>query len=158
MSSVIGNWDNSPLDYQHTSFNTPNKKAFLGGTVVGVNPLYGWRGKLIPILKINYFNPVVKNYDKETLEEEYNQKKICDYNVFVITPDLRGYFSIAEAVDISNKKAKGLVFCVLNETFENDKKFTKAQLQSLNRVSDLIKRNGGNIFSNLEDVAAFLNR
>ncbi len=158
MPSVTGDWDNSPLDYQHKNFNVSVNKAFLGGTVSGSDPLYGWRGKLIPMLKIDYFNPVVQSYGKAELEEEYRQKNICDYNVFVITPDLRGYFSIAEAVDLSNKKPKGLVFCVLNETFENDKKFKKAQLQSLNRVSDLIKRNGGNVFSTLKEVAAFLNR
>jgi hypothetical protein len=136
---------------------TPKKKAFLGGTVVGINPLYGWRGILIPMLNIDYFNPVMKEYGKAEIEEEYKQKEICDYNVFVITPDIRGYFSLVEAVDISNKKPKSVVFCVLDETFENKKKFTKAQLQSLDRVSDLIKRNGGNVFYNLIDVAAFLN-
>lgn len=134
------------------------KKVFLGGTVIGVNPLYGWRGKLIPMLKIDHFNPVVKRYNVEAREEEYNQKnKICNFNLFVITPDIKGYFSIAEVADSSNKKPNSTIFCVINETFENNRKFNYAQLKSLDRVGDLIKRNGSQYFKSLEEVAEFLN-
>lgn len=133
-------------------------KVFLGGTVTGCNPLYGWRGKLIPLLNIDYFNPVVKNWNKEAINEEYRQKyKVCDYNLFVITPELRGYLSIAEAADMVNKNPEGTVFCVLNTTFENDRKFTAQQLKSLDNVGDLIKRNGGKYFKSLKDVAEYLN-
>lgn len=36
-------------------------KVFLGGTCAG----YDWRSKLIPLLKCDYFNPVVKNWTEE---------------------------------------------------------------------------------------------
>lgn len=135
------------------------KKVFLGGTVVGIDQLYGWRGKLIPMLKIPYFNPVVKKYGKIEREEEYNQKeKICDFNLFVITPDIRGYFSIAEVTDLSNKKPKGTILCVLDETFENDRKFNKAQLASLDRVGEMIVKNGAKYFKSLKEVADYLNQ
>lgn len=135
------------------------KKVFLGGTVTGVDPLYGWRGKIIPMLKIDYFNPVMKSWNKAAIEEEYNQKNnICDYGLFVITPEIRGYFSIAEAVDFSNKRPAGTIFCVLDETFENAKKFSPVQAKSLNNVGNLIKRNGGQFFNSLEQVANYLNK
>lgn len=135
------------------------KKVFLGGTVTGIDPLYGWRGKLIPMLKIECFNPVVRSWNKQAMEEEYNQKhNICNYGLFVITPEIRGYFSIAEAVDFSNKKPEGTIFCVIDETFENSRKFSPGQLKSLNNVGELIKRNGGQFFKSLEEVAQYLNK
>lgn len=65
--------------------------------------------------------------------------------------------SIAEATDMSNKNPKGTIFCVINETFENDKKFHYKQLRSLDNVGDLVKRNGGQYFTSLEAVAGYLN-
>ncbi len=135
------------------------RKVFLGGTVVGTNPSYGWRGKFIPKLNDNveYFNPVVKRWDNDSRKEENRQKKVCDYNLFVITPDIHGYFSIFEATDLSNKRPNKVIFCVIDETFENDNKFNRAQSRSLNLIGKQIEYNGGKFFTNLDDVANYLN-
>ena len=133
-------------------------KVFLGGTVTGINPNYGWRGQLIKQLKMSYFNPVVKNWNKKAKEEEFRQKnEICDFELFVITPEMRGYMSIAEAAVSSVKKKHKCIFCILNETFENDKKFTSFQLKSLNNVAEVITNNGGVCFTKLKDVIEYLN-
>lgn len=135
------------------------KKIFLGGSVIGTNPLYGWRGKLIPMLQIDYYNPIVKIWDKKAIEEEYRQKNdICDLGLFVITPDIEGYFSIAEAVDFSNKKPGGAIFCVINETFEDNKKFDLNQIKSLNNVGKLVEKNGGKYFKSLEEIVQYINK
>lgn len=135
------------------------KKVFLGGTVTGCNPLYGWRGKLIPLLKINYFNPVVRGWNKQAIEEEYRQKnEVCAYQLYVITPEIRGYLSIAEIGTASALYKEKAIFCVIDDTFENDKKFTKLQLRSLDNVGELVVRNGGKYFKNLQDVADYLNK
>lgn len=135
------------------------KKIFLGGSVIGTNPLYGWRGKLIPMLQIDYFNPIVKIWDNKAIEEEYRQKNdICDLGLFVITPDIEGYFSIAEAVDFSNKKPDGAIFCVINETFEDNKKFDLNQIKSLNNVGKLVQKNGGKYFKSLEEIVHYINK
>lgn len=133
-------------------------KVFLGGTVTGCNPNYGWRGKLIPMLNINYFNPVIKNWNKQAREEEFKQKnEICDYELFVITPEIRGYMSLVEAGVASVKKKEKCIFCILDNTFENNKKFSKFQLNSLNHVGEIIENNGGKFFKSLEEVANYLN-
>lgn len=44
-----------------------NKKVFLGGTVNGSD----WRDKLIKILDIDYFNPVVDDWTEDDYKEEF---------------------------------------------------------------------------------------
>ena len=75
-------------------------KVFLGGTCNDSK----WRDKLIPMLKINYFNPVVEDWNEEAREQERQERKICDFCLYVITPALAGVYSIAEVVDDSNKR------------------------------------------------------
>ena len=106
-------------------------KVFLGGTCNESE----WREKLIPLLKINYFNPVVDDWTSECQEEEYRQKEICDIHLYVITPKMTGVFSIAELIDSSNKNPKGTVFMILSK--DGDKEFDKGQLKSLNAVGNL---------------------
>ena len=134
------------------------KKVFLGGTCNGSN----WRNKLIPMLKIDYFNPVVKEWTEECYREELKQREICDYCLYVITPRMTGTYSIAEAVDDSNKRPNKTIFCFLSEdeTYPIDKGtiyFKEHQIKSLNQVGRMVKNNGGKHFSSLEDVAEYLN-
>lgn len=120
------------------------KKVFLGGTVN--NSI--WRDKLIPLLKsvnIDYFDPVVENWTKECVKEENRQKEICDINLFVITPLMTGVYSIAEAVDLSNKKPEKTLFVISYEDMREDGtiiKFNKSQIKSLLNTSEMILNNG----------------
>ena len=50
--------------------NSNKKKVFLGGTCAEST----WREKLIPLLKINYFNPVVDDWTEECYKEELRQR------------------------------------------------------------------------------------
>lgn len=127
-------------------------KVFLGGTCNEST----WREQLIPMLTIDYFNPVVEDWTPECQEEEYRQKKICDFQLYVITPKMTGVFSIAEMVDASNKTPRGTVCMVLPE--DDGMEFTKGQLKSLNAVSDLVVSNGAICFYNsMEELASYLN-
>ena len=128
------------------------KKVFLGGTCNGSI----WRDELIPMLKIDYFNPVVENWTVECQKEEIKQREICDYCLYVITPQMEGFYSIAEAIDDSNKRPEKILFCCL-DTCNTSDLFTRAQLRSLYAVKDMIKNNGGKSFYDLVDVADFLN-
>jgi len=127
------------------------KKVFLGGTCNGSL----WRNKLIPILNIDYFNPVVDNWTPECQKKEIYERENCDYCLYVITPKMTGIYSIAEVVDDSNKRPSKTIFCFL-ESDENSI-FTQHQLKSLNQTSKMIQNNGGKIFYSLEEVATFLN-
>ena len=134
--------------------NTP--KVFLGGTCNESD----WRDSFIKKLKIDYFNPVVKDWNDEAYKEELKQKKICDFLLYVITPKMTGVFSIAEVVDDSNKNPEKTIFCYLT-TDKNDKndeiKFNKAQTKSLVAVSKMVENNGSKCFESLSEIADYLN-
>ena len=139
-------------------------KVFLGGTCN--NSM--WREDLIPMLKIDYFNPVVDDWTEECYLEELKQREECDYCLYVITPKMKGCYSIAEVVDDSNKRPKKTIFCLLlsdfnykwleNEYLDRYLYFDEAQLKSLEKVGQMVETNGGKFFKSLEEVADFLNR
>ena len=111
--------------------------VFLGGTCNEST----WREKLIPMLEVDYFNPVVKDWTPECQDEEYRQKEICNIHLYVITPKMTGMFSIAELIDSSNKNPKGTVFMILSE--DGGKVFTESQLKSLHAVGDMAGNKNG---------------
>ncbi len=127
------------------------KKVFLGGTTNNSN----WRGLLIKKLKIDYFNPVVKDWNEEAQKEEFKQRKNCDYVLYVITPKMEGVYSIAEAVDDSNKRPKKTIFAYLLE--DDGKNFLKHQIKSLDMVGKMVEENGAKWFKSLEEISDYLN-
>ena len=130
------------------------KKVFLGGTCNGSS----WREELIPMLKCEYFNPVVKDWTPECQEEERRQKVICDCQLYVITARMRGVFSIAEVVDSSNKAPENTILCIITEDNYDGHSFFDFEKKSLNAVKELVKSNGAYVFDSLEEVAEFINK
>ena len=128
------------------------KKVFLGGTCNESE----WRSRLIKLLTINYFDPVVDDWTIEAAEEEIRQREICDYCLYVITPMMKGLYSIAEVVDDSNKRPDKTILCVLEEDGEYE--FNKSALRSLNAVKRMVKNNGAQVFNSLEEIAEYLNK
>lgn len=127
------------------------KKVFLGGTTNNSD----WRDTLIKKLKIDYFNPVVKDWDEEAQKEEIKQRKNCDFVLYVITPKMEGVYSIAEVVDDSNKRPDKTVFAYLLN--DDSKEFTKHQVKSLDMVGKMVMENGGKWFKSLGEISDFLN-
>lgn len=126
-------------------------KVFLGGTCNNSK----WREDLIPLLSIDYFNPVVKDWNEEAYKQELFEREHCDYCLYVITPKMTGVYSIAEVVDDSNKRPNKTLFCVLSEDEESI--FNKDQLKSLISVGKMVTNNGGKVFSDLNEIAKFIN-
>ena len=140
---------------------------FLGGTCNEST----WRYKLIKMLEIDYFNPVVDDWTEECYQEELRQRKICDYCLYVITPRMKGVYSIAEVVDDSNKRPEKTIFCILEYDLSDYKMkigdgkevrkyvetFDVGQLKSLDKVGVMVEKNGGKYFRTLSEVAEFLN-
>lgn len=126
-------------------------KVFLGGTCNGST----WRESLIKLLKIDYFNPVVEEWTLDAAQEEIYQREICDYCLYVVTPRMTGIYSIAEAVDDSNKRPEKTILCILEEDGEYE--FKHEARKSLRMVEKMVKRNGAKVFFNLYEVAEFLN-
>ena len=133
------------------------KKIFLGGTCNNST----WREKLIPMLTIDYFNPVVDDWTPDCMAEEIKQREGCDYVLYVITPEMLGVYSIAEVADDSNKRPEKTIFCFLTEPIigvGGTKFFDAAQTKSLNAVGEMINENGGKWCTTLGDVANYVNK
>jgi Nucleoside 2-deoxyribosyltransferase like len=128
-------------------------KVFLGGTC-NDSP---WRNRLIPLLAnyVDYFDPVVEDWNEDSYQAEMEARENCDYCLYVITPAMMGVYSIAEAIDDSNKRPEKTIFCYLYT--DNGNKFNTHQIKSLEATNKLIKRNGGYCFDSLSMIAHFLN-
>ena len=122
-------------------------KVFLGGTCSG----YKWRDKLIPMLSCDYYNPIVKNWQEEDRLREVKEREEADYVLYVITSGMKGFYSIAEVVDDSNKRPEKTLFCMLGKFWD------KQVYHSLCAVRNLVKSNGVMVFEDLSDIATFLN-
>jgi len=126
-------------------------EVFLGGTTNNST----WRKKIIPQLEIDYFDPVVDDWDEEAKELELEKRGTCDFLLYVITPKMKGVYSIAEAVDDSNKRPEKTILCVLDE--DGDKEWTKQQKRSLESVKKMVAENGATVSEDLDEVVYLLN-
>lgn len=55
-------------------------KVFLGGTCAG----WKWRDELQPLLKCDYYNPIVKNWSEEDRLREVHERETSDYVLYGI--------------------------------------------------------------------------
>lgn len=133
-------------------------KIFLGGTCEG----YDWRKVLEERFEyvefVELFNPIVENWTPECVENENNYKANADINLFVITPFMQGCYSVAEAVDESNKHPERTVFVVINKANSKNeiRRFTSKMEKSLRVTGEMIERNGGKFFTTLDEVIDFI--
>lgn len=126
-------------------------KVFLGGTCNGST----WRDKLIPMLKIDYFNPVVENWSPEMQDIEDQEKEKADFRLYVITPKMTGVYAIAELIDDSNKIPEKMLFCFLVN--DEGQEFSVHQVKSLAKTKQMAMKNGATTCSSLKEIAAILN-
>ena len=138
---------------------TINKlEVFLGGTTAKGT---SWREDLIKNLEVDYFNPIVDDWNDEAYKRELRKRNTCDYVLYVISPLMIGVYSIAEAIDDSNKRPEKTLFCVVDSDGDIKKyseiKWNKDQSKSLDAVAKLVKKNGGKVFDKLNEVADYLN-
>lgn len=126
-------------------------EIFLGGTCNDST----WREDLKPLLRIDYFDPVVADWNEEAQKREIEKRETCDFVLYVITPRMTGVYAIAEVVDDSNKRPKKTVFCFL--LADGHLRLDNTQLKSLEAVGGMILRNGATWLLELEDVADYVN-
>lgn len=131
-------------------------KVFLGGTCAG----WKWRDELQPLLKCDYYNPIVKNWSEEDRLREVHERETSDYVLYGITNGIKGVYSIAEVVDDSNKRPEKTIFLNLYKTYERSGE-SKQMAHSLKAVENMLKANGVVVFSGekaLLEVADYLNK
>ena len=128
--------------------------VFLGGTCNEST----WRNQMMKYLYeygLTWFNPVVEDWTEECMRKELEERKICDFCLYTITPKMIGVYSIAEVVDDSNKQPDKTVLVLLRD--DNDGlRFNEGQWKSLNSVAVMVKRNGGHVFDNLKAASLFM--
>jgi hypothetical protein len=124
-------------------------KVFLGGTWANTT----WRDELIPLLTIDYFNPVVEDWTSECQAIEEQEKASSKLHLYVITSKMQGVYSIAEVIDSTHMEGKYTICQVVPDGF------TYHQMKSLYAVGDMVLRNGGTfiVSEGLEEIAATLN-
>ena len=122
-------------------------KVFLGGTCAGRK----WRNEIIPLLKCDYYNPIVKNWSEKDRLREVHERQTADYVLYVLTADMAGVYSIAEVIDDSNKRPQKTILCILYDGFSSK------MSHSLNAVARLAKENGAKVCEDLNEVVQFLN-
>ena len=116
-----------------------------------------WRDDLIPLLKISYFNPVVKEWDSIAKENEIKHRKYDDFLLYYFTPKMQGFYAVAELIEDSIKNPKRTIFSYTMN--DGDKEFDKKQLNSLKEIGNMVQRNGATfIEGSLEDVAEYINK
>ena len=107
-----------------------SNKVFLGGTCNDST----WRDELIPMLKIDYFNPVVPDWTPVCQQKEIAEKQICKIHLYVITPQQKGLFTPAEIIDSSYNKQVLTVVGMIGD-------FEEATKRSVKAVCDMAKKN-----------------
>lgn len=126
--------------------------VFLGGTCNGST----WRDELILLLKnVDYFNPVVPEWNEECRLKEMQARRDADVCLYCLTPEMVGYYSIAELIDDSNKKPAKVIMCALREA--NGKRFSDKEWTSIKAIERMAEINGVITFECLEDLAGHLN-
>ena len=125
-------------------------KVFLGGTCNEST----WRDKMIDVLEINYFNPVVDDWNEEAYQQELLARKTCDFCLYTITAKMTGVYSIAEVVDDSNKRPEKTILVISNHDGLIEAKLDK----SLHAVAKMVQENGGKVFFTLNNAAKYMNR
>lgn len=128
--------------------------VFLGGTCNGST----WRDELIPMLdseKISAFNPVVEHWDEKAQAEEDYHKANDDFTLYVLTPELKGVYSVFEVAMDSCKRPGRVMFCVLPK--RGEKEFEPFLLKNFNKIKKDLLANGTLVFDSQEEVANFLN-
>lgn len=124
---------------------------FLGGTCNNST----WRNELMPMLteaNISYFNPVVEDWTLDCQEVEDWHKANDNYNLFVITKEMTGVFSIAEVTDCSNKYPDTTIFYPIYNGFD------KGQCKSLKAVAKLVESNGAKVVESFDEIIDFINK
>ena len=126
-------------------------KVFLGGTCAG----WKWRDELQPLLKCDYYNPIVKNWSEADRLREVHERETSDYVLYGITNGIMGVYSIAEVVDDSNKRPEKTIF--LNLYRETRQSYTMKMAHSLRAVENLLKENGVKVCTSIEECAEYIN-
>lgn len=124
--------------------------VFLGGTCAGED----YRRQMIPMLEIDYFNPVVDDWNQDSIEIENQAKQRCAYELYVFTPEQTGMYGFMEAVvSAFHRRPQEVVIVFLVGNVPDH------YLRSVEASKKLLReKTEAYIADSLQEAAAFLNR
>ena len=88
---------------------------------------------------IELFNPVVEEWTEECKINEDRVKNEAIINLFVITPSMKGPFSIAEAVECANNCPGKTIFAIYDKNNAFDPKINN----SFNSIGKVVESHDG---------------
>ena len=116
-----------------------------------------WRPEFIKKLRVPYFNPVVADWNPAAQVEEEKQKQDCGISLYVLTPFMKGVFSIAEIMEDAIERRKGRTVVCLLASFAGHSFNDEHTKRSLMAVLNLAKKYGAKVVYSLEDAAQAVN-
>jgi len=112
-----------------------------------------WKEEFIKMLKIDHVDLGERN--RSLIDFHNEDKELCNFHLYVLTPNTINFYSIAELIDDSNKSPEKTMY--VHYSTDRDKRFNKEQVESLYQITEMVKSNGGRVFFTLNCVATFLN-
>jgi Nucleoside 2-deoxyribosyltransferase like len=107
-------------------------KVFLGGSCGDTT----WRADLIPYLEkneIEYFNPVVEDWNDEAFKKEQEEKTYAATLLFVLSPRTENLYSIAEMVNLIRDERRVIVVFVENDGDKSIDPFSKIAFSNIQK-------------------------
>lgn len=129
----------------------PKSCVFLGGTTGS-----RWRDRLMPMLTVPYFNPIVAVWDEESQANEIHHRETCEHIVYVVTSKMSGFYAIAEMVEDSMRRPEKTLCCFLDN--DDGAVFTTHQKRSVQAMRAMLERHGTVCYDSLEDLANAINQ
>ncbi len=126
---------------------------FLGGTCNKSS----WRKLLIEKLdleRIAVFNPEVDDWNDEAKRNEIWHRENDDLCIYVITPKMIGFKSLAEIAEDGYKRSEKTILCIFEEA---NIKFSNFQKIEILLIRTLISNNNIVTLYNLDDLAEYIN-
>ena len=113
-------------------------KVFLGGSCGDTT----WRTDLIPHLEqneIEYFNPVVEDWNDEAFKKEQEEKTYAATLLFVLSPRTENLYSIAEMVNLIRDERRVIVVFVENDGDKSIDPFSKVAFSNIQKDMEKFK-------------------
>ena len=134
---------------------TTSNGLYLGGTVNS-----DWRTAFIKIfneenIPLRCYNPIVENWTAACIDLEDLVKESSKYHVYVVTPAMRGMYSIAEMCDSAHNSRKKTFFYFKETDVDSDGntlEWTPQQKNSLTAVANLLIRHGAKCAHSMDEL------
>lgn len=122
---------------ERTISNEKKEKVFLSGDNLP------WKASIVPMLAKEV--ELIEDKDSSTVE------------VFVITPDVVDVFTVAEVIKSAHTE-KDTIFAYVDGGSTSSTAFSPVQLESLEKVAEIVRELKGKCTTSLEEVARLLNQ